>query len=99
MRGSKSVIDTFLSTRKTTQSPFLPDAAHARVSSRQNFVRIRLVTDIPYKAILRRIKNVVKRYGQFNGSQIGTEVPTRLRHCFDQTLAHIIGKPLKTFTR
>ena len=99
MRRSKCVVDTFFTTRETTQAPLLAQAAHARISSRQNLVRIRLMADIPDEPILWGVEDIVQRNGQLHRAQVGAEVATRLRHGLNQTLAQLQGQPLQTVAR
>ena len=60
--------------------------------SRQQLVHIRLMTHVKHEAILWRIKDKMHRQRQFHHTQIGPNVPTRLRHPHNQPRPYLLGQ-------
>jgi hypothetical protein len=61
-------------------------------TTRQNFVAICLMANIPDEFIIGRVKHVMKGDGQFNYPQTSPKVPAEDRHIIDNELAKLIGK-------
>ena len=99
MCGTKGVVNAFFSSGKTAQAPFLTQRTHQRVAAGQYFVGIGLVAHIPNQAIFGGVEHIVQGNGQFHRPQIGTEMPTGLRHGLHQALAQLLGQRRQVFTR
>ena len=56
--------------------------------SRDDFVRVGLIADIPNQFIVRRIENVMKRDADFDAAQRPAEMTTVLRDGVDDELAY-----------
>ena len=63
MRSSEAIELAFTATWKSTQAVSLAQGRHLLTSTRQNFVRIRLVAYIPHHPVMRRIENIVQGNG------------------------------------
>ena len=85
---SKGLSD-LLESRQTLQ---LTHARHALAATGQDFVRIRLVTDIPHDAIMWRVEDVMQGDGQFDHSQPGAKVPPRPCDRIQQIVSELLGQ-------
>ena len=61
----------------------------------QNLVRVCLVPHVPDQTILRRVKGVMQRHGQFNRAQRSAGVPAYAGHCFQDVLTDFVGDLLQ----
>ena len=91
MTRAKGVIRTFGSLGKTTESIELAVGTKGRPASRQDFMTISLVTNIPDQSVVWRIKDPVQGDGQFNHPQTGTEMPPFFSHGFNNELPQLLG--------
>ena len=73
----ETVAVAFFSLRKTADAAVFAQINKAVSSSGQYFMRIRLVSYIPYDLIFRQIERQMQSHGQFHGSQIRAEMPSR----------------------
>ena len=99
MRGAKGVVHAFFSSGKTAQAPFLTQRAHQRVAAGQYFVGVGLVAHIPDQPVFGGVEHIVQGNGQFHRPQIGTEMPSGLRHGLHQAIAQLLGQRRQVFTR
>ncbi len=89
MPGAKRVIRAFLPLGKTGDAILHAQAAHRRTPPGQNFVRVRLMADIPHQLVVRCVIHVVQCDAEFHRAQIGRQVAASLAHRLDQKLAHL----------
>ena len=99
VRGTKGVVNTFFAAWKSAQATQLAHAGHLVVASRQHFVGIGLMADIPDQSIFWRVKNIMQGDGELNRSQVGAKVSSRLRNRLNQTLAQLCGQRRQVVTR
>ena len=99
MTGAKWIVWAFGATGKAGETVLLPQGAHAVAASRQDFVWVRLVTDVPYDAVMWGIEHGVERHGQFDHAQPGTKVPARDGDGVDHLEAKLIGQLAQVFAR
>ena len=52
----------------------------------EHFMGISLVPHVPYQPIVRRVEDIVQRYGEFDGAQARREVTTSRGNAVDQEL-------------
>ena len=55
----------------------------------QDLVRVRLMSHVPHEQIARRIHDIVKGHGQFNGAEAGGKVSGVLRQFFYEVSAQL----------
>ena len=65
---------------------------HPAAPARQDLVPVGLVADIPDELVLRRIEDVVHGNCQFDDTQAGAEVATRLRDFVDNVSAQLLAQ-------
>ncbi len=71
MRGAEGVVFALAAARKTRDTVQLTQRVHPVAATGQNLVRIGLMPDIPYDAVVRRIEHVMQGDGQFHRAEIG----------------------------
>ena len=89
MSGAERVEFALAPLEKSAQSAQLTDGAHPLFPARQDLMRIGLMADVPDELVVRRIEGIVKRNGEFDGSQSSAQMTTRLGDHFDQIIAHV----------
>src|SRR5690554_1303680 len=92
MRGAKGIVRGFAALGETRYAIELAQVGHGFASTRENFVRIRLMPDIPDNRIVRGVENVVQRNGQFDRSQVGRQMPPSLRDRLQDELAQLLSQ-------
>lgn len=91
MRGAKSVVFGFQTFGKAGNPAELPQRGHCLAATRENFVRIGLVPDVPDNAIMGCVENVMQCYREFDRTKVGREVTTRSGHGLQNALAQFVG--------
>ena len=94
---------TFTAFEVTGYATLLPQGIKGSVPTGDQFVRIRLMTNVPNHPILVQIKGLVEGKGQFNNAQAGTEMPSavgdNLEMAFSDLFRHILelchGEPMQ----
>ena len=71
MRGTKGIVRRFTAFRKTRNAALLTQVSHRFTATRQNFVRVGLVADIPDDSVMRCIKHIVQGQRELDCAQIG----------------------------
>ncbi len=74
MSGAKSIVFAFTPFEESANAMQLSNGVEATLPAGKNFVKVRLMSNVPHQFILWRIENVVKGDCKFDGSQSGTEV-------------------------
>ena len=74
MPHTKSVVFAFVTARETTQTAQLAQGLHALAPPGENFVGVRLVSNVPDDAILRRVEYVMQSNRQLHRSQVGAQM-------------------------
>ena len=75
MARSESVILALGTFGKTADSAVLAKSAEFLLTPGQKLMRVRLVADIPYEAVMSGIKYIMKGYRQFNTPRLGARWP------------------------
>ena len=97
MRGAERVVSALRAFRETRKPAALPDRADTVAPTRQDLVRIRLMTDIPDQPIMRRVEDVVQRHSQLDDAEAGAEVTAGNRNRIDQLGAQLVGELSQIF--
>ena len=63
MRSAKGVIFTLCTLSKARQATALANSTHTVSAPRKDFMRITLMTHIPYQLVIWRIKQVMNSHG------------------------------------
>ena len=71
MSHVKMIVFAFVRVCEPAYAAVLAQGAHAVFTSRQYFMRIGLMADIPNNFVFGRLKDIMKRYGEFHGTQSG----------------------------
>jgi len=74
---------TFSAEEKAVQSLVLAHGVNAIESAGKHLVNVALVTDVEDEPVVRRVENAMKRNGQLDHTEIGSEMTTGLREYFD----------------
>jgi hypothetical protein len=61
----------------------------------KDFVRVSLVSHIPYDSIMRRIENIVEREGQFDYPKVRGEVSSIFGNCANDEFADFLSQLLQ----
>src|SRR5262245_14506874 len=83
---AERVVHTLGARREWSESVALLDGAQALAASREYFVGIRLMADVPHQPVVRRIENVVKCDRELDRAEAGGEVTAHLAHGVDEVL-------------
>jgi hypothetical protein len=68
---------------KTVQTLVLPHGVNAIEAAGKHLVNVALVTDVEDEPVVRRVENAMKRNGQLDHTEIGSEMTAGLREHFD----------------
>ena len=90
MRRTEWVVFAFGTLGESRQSAALTDCANAVTAAGEDFVRVALVSDVPYQPVARRIKNVVQRDRQFDNAEPSTEMAASFGDCVDGLVAQFV---------
>ena len=93
--GAERVVFRFIAPQKAADAAVLLDRRKLIAASGQDFVRIRLMTNIPNQTILRRIERIMQGHRQFDSPERSTRVPAHARHGFQNVLANLVGYGLQ----
>lgn len=95
MRGAEGVVFGFGAARETGDAAELAQPRHLIAAAGQDLVRIRLMTDVPDDAVIRRIEHIVQRDGQLHRAQIGRQMAARLGHAIEHVGSQLVGQRLQ----
>ncbi len=79
MSCPEGIESTFHAARETGKPISFSEAPHPVASSREDLVGVALVAHIPDDRVSRGVEDRVKRYGQFDHTEAGSEMAARLR--------------------
>jgi hypothetical protein len=82
--GSKHVEAALAAAQEAARAVFLADAPERLAATRQHFVPVRLMADVPDHAVGRRVEDVVQRNGEFDGAEASREVAAARRAARNQ---------------
>ena len=99
MAGAKWVIFTFAALGETGQTAGLAQSADAVAPTGQNFMRVRLMADIPNQPVIGGVEHIMQRHGQFDDAQSSPQMATSLRHSDDRFGSQFIGQLAQIGTR
>jgi hypothetical protein len=81
--------------RESADPLVLPESIETVPPSRQKLVGITLVTHIPDQLIGREIKDMVKGDGEFNHTEIGSEMSSPLGNRLKDDLSYLVAELLE----
>ena len=88
--GDEGVTVTFLRGGKTRNAVLFAQLCKSRAPSRQELVRVTLVTDIEQNFILRKVQHTVQCNSQFHNTEIGRKVPASGGNALYKKIANIL---------
>ena len=91
MSRSKGIMNALSGLREARHSAILTQRREIIFPSGQKLMDIALMPDVEQKAILSGIVNAVDRDCQFNRAEIGSKMPARFGHIFDQKRADLVA--------
>src|SRR5580693_5200631 len=91
MTRSKGVVLALATSRKRGEAAELLDGVQARAPSGEYLVRIRLMTDIPHDAVVRRIEDIVQGDRELHGAEPRCEVFAARADIANEKLAQLLG--------
>jgi hypothetical protein len=90
MRGTKGVVFTFIPARKTRQAAQLAQAGHALAPTREDFVRVSLMTHVPDQTVMGGIENVMQGNGQLDCAKVRAQVSAGFGDTFQHKRAQLV---------
>ena len=90
MRGAEWIVGTLIALRETRQPARLTQRANAIAPSRQNLMRVRLMSDVPDQTIFRRVENPMQRDRQLDDAKACAQVAARHRDGVDHFRAQFV---------
>ena len=75
MGRAKWIERAFSAKGESVKAAGLTDGADTLAAPGQNFMGVRLMTDVPDNAVFRCVKNIVQRNGQFDYAETGSKMP------------------------
>ena len=93
------VVLALVTARETAQAAELAQRAHAVAAAGEDLVRIGLVADVPDDAVFRRVVDVMQRYRQLDGTEVGAEVSSGLGDAVQQECPQLVGQGLQLLAR
>src|SRR5262249_848229 len=81
MRGAKGIEFAFRPLGKPGQSATLPKRANTVTTTRQDFVRVGLMSDIPDQLVIRGVEQVMESDRQLHDPEAGSKVATGYGNC------------------
>ena len=91
MACTEVVIDTLRPLQKARQSTLLANRVELIAASRENLVRICLVTSVDHNLVVRRVVHVVQGHSQFNSTKARPKVSADTSDRVDKILAHFVA--------
>src|SRR5690606_41553152 len=88
----EGVVVAFAAFGKAGETFVLAHAGHALAPAGQDLVRIGLMADTPYQAIVGRVVEVMQRNGELDDAEPGAEVAASLAHGVEQKRAQLLGE-------
>ena len=95
----KRIMSRFRGILESGKSAVPPDRIKRFITSGKDFVRVRLVPDIPDNLVGRRAEDPVKRHGQFNHAEVGRQMPPVFRYNGNDFLPNFLAKNFQLFLR
>src|SRR5262245_45124395 len=92
MRRAECVILAFGAFGEAREATALAERSDAIASPGQDFVRIRLMTDVPDQTVLRRVEHVMQRNGELHHAKAGAEMTPGDRHGADRLAPELFGE-------
>ena len=89
MTHTEGVVVAFTAQGKGGRTGFAADQWHLLAAAGQNFMRICLMTHIPYQTVIRGIKDVMQGDGQLNNAQTRAEMSAGLANAVDQIFTQL----------
>ena len=92
MSAGEGVVFALLRRGEGLESAQFSVGAEAVAASRQDFMGIRLMPDIPYDAVVRSVEHIVECHSQLNRSEAGGEVSGVACQLVDDVVAQLIAE-------
>ena len=92
MRGAEGVVLALGALGESGEPAALPQRPDAVTPTRQDLMRIGLVADVPYDAIIRGVEEVVQRHCQLDHPEPGAEMPAGGRDRIYGLLTQLVGQ-------
>ena len=99
MRRTKGVKFAFGALREAAQAAQLAQRGHAFTPPGEDFVRVSLMPHVPYHPVMRGIKDIVQRYREFYGAQVGAQMAAGFGHTFQQKGTQLGSQGVQLFAR
>ena len=93
--GAEVVVGAFIALEEAGQPVVLAQGGEAVFAAREDLVGIGLMTHVPYDAVLQEVEVVEQRHREFDGAEVGAEVPAGLRYRGDQEGPDLSGQLLQ----
>jgi len=95
MAGAELVVLALAAPQEPRQPARLPQRGKPIVPTGEDFPWIALMTHVPDDLVARRFERGAERDGQLDDPQTRADVPARLRHDVNQTLADFVRERLQ----
>jgi hypothetical protein len=87
---AKRIKRTFTALGKTRQTVELAHRRHAVAATRKHFMGVRLMTDIPYDAVVGRVEDMVQSDSELNHPQARTKMASRACYRVEQIVPQFV---------
>jgi len=92
MPDAEGVVLALGTRRKRREPAVLLDGVQPVAPAGEHFVRVRLVTDVPYQAVARRVVHEVQGDGELDRTEAGGEVAAAAADALNQEVAQLLGE-------
>lgn len=99
MAGAENIVLALLAGEKSGDPSHLPERRKSLRASRDDFVRVSLVTHVPDQRFAGRIENIMKGDCNFNGAETCAEVTAVFQAARENDLADIFRVVAELFGR
>ena len=99
MAGAKHIKDALGLAWERRQTVRLAEGVHARTPSCQDFMRVSLVTDIPYELVEGGFERIMECNRELYDAKACTKVPAGTTNRIQHEMAKLSGKVIQLFWR
>jgi hypothetical protein len=93
MPGGKSIVRTLVRVGEAAQTAQLTVTAKEIATTSKKLMSVSLMPDIPYDAVIRSVKNIVKRHSKLYGAHTRSKMPGIVGKRVYQKPADFVTKP------
>ena len=92
MRGAEGIVFAFGAFCEPGQSTTLPQRSNPVTTTRQDFVRISLMTNVPEQLVMRGVEQVMESNRELHDAESCSQVSTRYGNCANGLGSQFVGQ-------